>query len=160
MRGWSAVGVVAVLVGMSGGGGSVGAVEPDEARPAALESPVESGSRGGFAEVASVMYAEPVLAVESLRIEALVFVESGDGKHLKFVQCPLFIVERDAPKTTITVDCEARKSALGKQAYLDVSVSDPNANSGNACLTAARDLRRNQRFSCSVTDPRTMESAT
>jgi hypothetical protein len=156
MRGWSTVGMVAVLLGVGAVSGPVGAVEPGEATPAALESAAERGSRGGFTEVASVIYAEPVLAVEGLSIEAIVFVETG--KHLRAVRCPLFIVERDAPETTITVDCEARKTALGKQAELQVSADDPNANTANGCARV-RELRLNTRFSCTVTDPSMTESA-
>ena len=159
MQAWSAMSVVAIVLGVGAVLGPAEAVEPDESSPAARESVAEHGSRTGYAEVASVMYAEPVLAVESLRIEAVVFVETGNGRHLKFVSCPLFTVERDAPKKTITAFCEARKTALGKQAHIDISAFNQNANTGEACDTADRKLRRNTVFSCAVTDPSTSESA-
>jgi hypothetical protein len=159
MRAWRAVSVVAMVLGVGAVLGPAEAVEPDESSPAPLESVPEHGSRTGYAEVASVMYAEPVLAVESLRIETIVFVETGSGRHLKFVSCPLFTVERDATETTITAYCEARKTALGKQAHIDIRAYNQNANTGEACETADRELRRNIVFSCTVTDPSMSESA-
>jgi hypothetical protein len=156
MRGWRAVGIVAVLLGVGAVSGPIGAVEPDEATPAAPESVAERGSRDGFTEVASLIYAEPVLAVEGLSIEAIVFVETG--KHLRAVRCPLFIVERDAPETTITVDCEARKTALGKQASFEVRADNPEFTDAFLCNSGG-ELRRYTRFSCTVTDPNMTESA-
>jgi hypothetical protein len=107
----------------------------------------------GFTEVASVIYAEPALGVAGLSIEAIVFVKTG--KYLRAVECPLFTVERDAPKTKITAFCEARKDAIGKQASLEVRADNPNANSASGC-GVARDLQRNTRFSCTVSDPHTV----
>jgi hypothetical protein len=152
MRGLAAVGVVAVLLGVGTIGGSVPAVEPDESTLAAPEAGAVRGEGRGFTEVASVIYAEPALGVAGLSIEAIVFVRTG--KYLRGVQCPLFTVERDAPKTKITAFCEARKDAIGKQANLEVSADNPNANSGSGC-SVVRELRRNTRFSCTVSDPST-----
>ena len=150
MRGFAAVGVIAVLLGVGTIGGSVPAVEPDESMIAAPESAAVRGEARGFTEVASVIYAEPALGVAGLSIEAIVFVRSGE--YLRAVDCPLFTVERDAPQTKITAFCEARKDAIGKQASLDVSADNPNANSGSGC-SVVRDLGRNTRFSCTVSDP-------
>ena len=150
MRGLAAAGVIAVLLGVGTIGGSVPAVEPDESTLAAPESAAVRGEARGFTEVASVIYAEPALGVAGLSIEAIVFVQTG--KYLRAVRCPLFTVERDAPKTKITAFCEARKDAIGKQASLEVRADNPNANSASGC-GVARDLRRNTRFSCTVSDP-------
>ena len=153
MRSWSAVGVVAMLLGTGAISGSVAAVEPDESVLAARQTGVEPSSATGSTEVASVIYAEPVLGGEGLNIEAIVFVGTGNGKHLRHVRCPLFTVERDAPRWTITAYCEARKDALGKQASLEVNAENPNANSASGCGSAVSELKRNTRFSCRVTDP-------
>ena len=155
MRSLAAVGVVAILLGMGAVGGSVTAVEPDEATMAAPDAGEVRGEARGFTEVASVIYAEPALGVAGLSIEAIVFVKTG--KYLKSVDCPLFTVERDAPKTKITAFCEARKDAIGKQASLEVRADNPNANSASGC-GVVRDLRRNTRFSCIVSDPVVSES--
>jgi len=150
MRHLAAVGVVAVLLGGGAIGGSVPAMAPDHSTLAAPDAGVVRGSGRGFTEVASVIYAEPALGVAGLSIEAIVFVQTG--KYLKDVQCRLFTVERDAPKTKITAYCEAPKDAIGKQASLDVSANNPDANSASGC-GVARELRRNTRFSCTVSDP-------
>jgi hypothetical protein len=150
MRGLAAVGAVAVLLSVGAIGGSVTAVEPDEVALVAPDAGAVRGEGRGFTEVASVIYAEPALGVAGLGIEAIVFVETG--KHLRAVRCPLFTVERDAPKTKITGYCEARKDAIGKQANLEVSADNPNANSASGC-GVVRELRRNTRFSCTVSDP-------
>ena len=152
MRGLAAIGVIAVLLGVGAIGGSVPAVESDESTLAAPDAEAVRGSARGFTEVASVIYAEPALGVAGLSIEAIVFVRSG--KYLRAVQCPLFTVERDTPQTKITAICEVRKDAIGKQASLDVSADNPNANSGSGC-SVVRDLRRDTRFSCTVSDPST-----
>jgi hypothetical protein len=131
-------------------------VEPEESAPATLETRVGRGAVGGFTEVASVIDAGPALVVENLSIEAIVFVETG--RHLKAVRCPLFTVERAAPKTTITAYCEARKTALGKQASFEVRADNPDFTDAFLCNSGG-ELRRYTRFSCTVTDPNMTESA-
>lgn len=153
MRGWGSVSVVAVLLGVAVVSGPVMALERDESKPAALDSVTERGAGGGFTEVASAIYAEPSLKDADLRIEAIVYVESGNGKHLKFVRCPLFVLARDDPRTTVTAFCEARKTALGKWAQFEITAYSVNDNAVSACGTA-RQLKRHTQFSCSVKDPR------
>lgn len=75
------------------------------------------------------------------------------------MSCPLFTVERDALETTISAFCEAKKTEIGKRAQLEGSADNPNANTGVACDTVDRELRRNTVFSCTVTDPSMLESA-
>jgi hypothetical protein len=156
MRGLAAVGALAMLLGMGAIGGSVPVVEPGEAALVAPDAGAVRDEARGFTEVASVIYAEPALGITGLSIEAIVFVKTG--KYLKDVRCPLFTVERDAPKTKITAFCEARKDAIGKQASLDVRADNPNANSASGC-GVVRELRRDTRFSCTVRDPHMVPEA-
>jgi hypothetical protein len=149
------VGVVVVL-GVAAVGGSLGAVEPEEAMPTGRDAVGERGSAAGLTEVAGVIYAEPDLGAEDLGIEAVVFVETGTP--LRAVRCASFVLERDAPKTTITAFCTARKAALGQHVQLEVDAYRANANSGSGCGTV-RELQRTTRLSCSVKDPSTVESA-
>jgi len=150
MRDWSAVGAVAVLLGVGAVGGSVAGVEPDKATPAASDAVAERGSPAGLTKVASVKYAEPDLGTEDLGIEAIVFVETGTP--LRAVRCASFVLERDAPRTTITAFCKARKAALGQDVQLRVDAYRPNANSYSACGTEG-ELQRKTRLSCRVSDP-------
>ena len=150
------MGVVALLPGVRAVGGSVGAVEPEEATPTGRDAVMARGSTAGLTEVAGVIYAEPDLAAEDPGIEAVVFVETGTPQRA--VRCASFVLERDAPTTTITAFCTSRKAALGQHVQLQVVAYRANANSASGCGTV-RALQRTTRLSCSVKDPRTVESA-
>jgi hypothetical protein len=149
MRQWAAIGMVAVLLGSGAISGPVAALEQHEASKVPHDASDRRGRGAGFTEVASVIYAEPALNVGAeVGIEAIVFVETG--KYLAKVQCPLFTVERDAPETTITAYCETRKVARGKRAFLDVRTLFGESGYVAGCETAPRELRRNERFRCTL----------
>jgi hypothetical protein len=150
MRGLRAVGLAAVLLGVAAASLPVGALDRDESAPAAVVG--ELRSRAGYTKIANAKFGEPVLGDVDFEIEAAVLVETGNSKHARAVECPLFVVDHDDPKWTIKAICEADKAARGKLAQLEVTASSTVSNAFSACGNA-RALQRHTRLACSVWDP-------
>lgn len=107
----------------------------------------------GFAEVDSFVWIEGTMDdLDPPYIEAIVFVANGGptGTHHNQVNCNLFFVEHDPPRTKVSAYCESGRKVRGAKAHLWVRVNDAEGNPVTNCQSLIRELRRHSVFACTV----------
>ncbi|MFN8590564.1 MAG: hypothetical protein U0031_03805 [Thermomicrobiales bacterium] len=105
----------------------------------------------GFSEVDSFVWIEGTIDDRDLPyIEAIVFVGNGGktGRRHEQVNCNLFFVEHDPPRTKVSAYCESGRKVRGAKAYLWVRVNDTEGNPMTNCQSPMRELRRYSVFAC------------